>query len=240
MIKVLIVEDDPMVAEFNKRYLEQVGGFRLVEIAHSVDEALTVLEQKEIDLILLDIFMPGMNGLELLSQIRKLGKGVDVIVVSAARDSYSIKKALQFGAVDYLIKPFEFDRFYEALMAYRIRTSLMKEQDKLSQAELDKQIFQKDFPIKSKELPKGLTRDTLKLVWDRIQETKEELFSTEEIAQRVGISRVSMRKYLSFLADIGVIKTEVFYGSVGRPVYKHRYLPSKGDIIKYYLAPVKE
>lgn len=114
MIRVLIVEDDPMVAEFNKHYLEQIGGFALRGIAASVDEGLKLLEKKEIDLILLDIFMPGLSGLELLSQIRKMGKGVDVIVVSAAADSYSIKKALQYGAVDYLIKPFEFERFREA------------------------------------------------------------------------------------------------------------------------------
>lgn len=235
MIKVLIVEDDPMVAEFNKHYLEQVGGFSLQGIAGSVDEGLKLLEQKEIDLILLDIFMPGLSGLELLSQIRKMGKGVDVIVVSAAADSHSIRKALQYGAVDYLIKPFEFDRFREALATYRERAMLMKDQEKLSQVELDKQIFHKEAVGKHGELPKGLTRETLKLVWDTIQELDNEPFSTEEIAQRVGISRVSMRKYLSFLGQIEVLKTEVIYGSVGRPVYKHRYIPSKGKVIKGYL-----
>lgn len=239
MIKVLIVEDDPMVAEFNKRYLEQVGGFVLQSAVTTVDEALNVLDQKEIDLILLDIFMPGLSGLDLLSQIRKLGKGVDVIVVSAASDSHSIKKALQYGAVDYLIKPFEFDRFHEALSAYRERASLMRDQEKLSQMDLDKQIFRKDSSSKPGELPKGLNRDTLKLVWDNIQETKGDPFSTEEIAQRVGISRVSMRKYLSFLDQIGVLQTEILYGSVGRPVYKHRYLISKNKIMKSYLEPTK-
>ncbi|HVJ50584.1 response regulator [Desulfitobacterium sp.] len=239
MIKVLIVEDDPMVAEFNKRYLEQVGGFELQASAVSVDEALEILEQKEVDLILLDIFMPRLSGLELLSQIRKAGKGVDIIVVSAASDSYSIKKALQYGVVDYLIKPFEFGRFREALAAYRERAILMRDQEKLSQVDLDKQIFHKDAIGKPGELPKGLNRDTLKLVWDHIQQADNEPFSTEEIAQRVGISRVSMRKYLSFLDQIGVLETEMFYGAVGRPVYKHRYIPSKRKVINSYLEPVR-
>jgi CitB family two-component system response regulator MalR len=171
MIKVLIVEDDPMVAEFNKRYLEQVGGFALEAIVSSVDDAFNLLEQKEIDLILLDIFMPGQSGLELLPRIRKTEKGADVIIVSAASDSYSIKKALQYGAVDYLIKPFEFERFHKALVTYRERASLMREREKLSQTDLDQQIFHKDPISKPDELPKGLTRDTLKLVWDKIQET---------------------------------------------------------------------
>jgi two-component system, CitB family, response regulator MalR len=234
MINVLIVEDDPMVAEFNKRYLEQVEGFALKGIAISGDEALKIITRTEIDLILLDIYMPGLSGLELLSQIRKVGKGVDVIVVSAASDSSSIKKALRFGAVDYLIKPFEFDRFYEALANYRGRAALMQDQKKLSQMELDKEIFNKYSTIKQGELPKGLNRDTLKLVWEHIQGIEKESFSTEEISQRVGISRVSMRKYLSFLDQIGVLETDILYGPVGRPVNKHRAIMSKGDILKIY------
>lgn len=235
MIGVLIVEDDPMVAEFNKRYLEQVEGFVLKGIASSVDEALRILKREGIDLILLDIYMPGQSGLELLSQIRKVGKGVDVIVVSAASDSYSIKKALQHGAVDYLIKPFEFNRFYEALTAYRGRASLMQGHGKLSQVDLDKQIFNKSSISKPNDLPKGLNRGTLKLVWEHIQGMDNAPFSTEEIAQRVGISRVSMRKYLGFLNQIGVLETEVLYGSVGRPVYKHRFNLSKSEILEIYL-----
>ncbi len=235
MINVLIVEDDPMVAEFNKRYLEQVEGFALKGIAASADEAVTILKREGIDLILLDIYMPGISGLELLSQIRKIGEGIDIIVVSAASDSDSIKKALQYGAVDYLIKPFEFNRFREALATYRGRVTLMQDQVKLSQVDLDKQIFHKYDTSKPGELPKGLNRDTLKLVWEHIQETGKEPFSTEEISQRVGISRVSMRKYLSFLDEIGVLETEVLYGSVGRPVYKHRHILSKSEILKIYL-----
>ncbi|MCO1601019.1 response regulator [Desulfosporosinus nitroreducens] len=234
MIKVLIVEDDPMVSEFNRRYLEQVGGFELIAIAPSVADALHILDHQEIDLILLDIFMPGMNGFDLLAQIRKLGQGVDVIVVSAACDSQSIKKALRYGAVDYLIKPFEFERFKTALSAYREWVSMTKDQEKLSQAELDIRMLHPNPLTVPSELPKGLTRNTLKTVWENIQETKTSSFSTEEMAKRVGISRVSMRKYLSFLTDIGVIEMEVIYGSIGRPIYQHRCLKPESDLIKRY------
>ncbi|ODA39128.1 response regulator [Desulfosporosinus sp. BG] len=235
MIKVLIVEDDPMVAEFNRRYLEQVEGFELIAIAPSVDDALQILDRQAVNLILLDIFMPGMNGFDLLTQVRKQGQGVDVIVVSAACDSQSIKKALRFGAVDYLIKPFEFERFKTALSAYREWVSMTKDQEKLSQAELDLRLLHPNPVSMPSELPKGLTRNTLKTVWENIQEMKEHSFSTEEMASRVGVSRVSMRKYLSFLTDIGVIGMEVIYGSVGRPVYQHRCLKPDSDLMKTYL-----
>lgn len=235
MIKVLIVEDDPMVAEFNKRYLEQVGGFELIAVAPTVTDAFNILDHQEIDLILLDIFMPGMNGFDLLAQIRKFGQGVDVIVVSAACDSQSIKKALRYGAVDYLIKPFEFERFNKALTAYRDWMTITKGQEKLSQVELDKRLLRPNPVAVTNELPKGLTRNTLKTVWENIQEMKESSFSTDEMANRVGVSRVSMRKYLGFLTEIGVIDMEVIYGSVGRPVYQHRCIKPGSNIIKTYL-----
>lgn len=84
MINVLIVEDDPMVGELNKRYLSQIEGFQLKGIASSFQSALHILGEHHIDLILLDIYMPGKNGLELLTELRAQNEAVDVIVISAS------------------------------------------------------------------------------------------------------------------------------------------------------------
>lgn len=111
MINVLIVEDDPMVAEFNRKYMEQVEGFRCGGWASSVEEARKFIAEQAIDLILLDVYMQESNGIDLLSFIRETGVNIDVIVISAASDMNSVKKAMNFGAVDYLIKPFHFNRF---------------------------------------------------------------------------------------------------------------------------------
>lgn len=234
MIKVMIVEDDPMVAEFNKRYLELVEGFHLQAIVHSVNEAFKVLDQNEIDLILLDIFMPGMNGLEFLTNLRQVGKGVDVIVITAACDNYNIKKALRFGAVDYIIKPFEFERLNSALLAYKGLVDLMEEQDVLNQLELDQCVLYKEPPVAAK-LPKGVDRNTLNVIWQKIQELGKSAFSTEEIASQIGVSRVSMRKYLEFLRQIGALKLELIYGTVGRPIYKYKCIHSVNNFITRYL-----
>ncbi|WP_028402705.1 response regulator [Ectobacillus panaciterrae] len=235
MIRVLIVEDDPMVAEFNKRYLEQVGGFQLVSVVTSVDAALHILEKKTIDLILLDIFMPGKTGLELLMHIRETGKKADVIFITAASDMERIQTALRYGAVDYLMKPFEFDRFNEALSAYREKFMFMKNQQVLSQKELDRQILHKEPRAIAEELPKGVTKGTLQVIWETAQSMGESPFSTEDIAGRVGISRVSVRKYLKFLSDIDALHVKVHYGTIGRPIYQYKYNKAKENIIKNFL-----
>jgi two-component system, CitB family, response regulator MalR len=235
MIKVMIVEDDPMVAEFNARYLERVDGFKLVAAASSVKESLDLLNTHDVELILLDIFMPGKNGLELLSYIRKTGKAIDVIVISAACDMQSVKKAMRYGAVDYLIKPFEFERFQAALASYREEVRFMENQEVLSQAELDRRLFFREPAANSSELPKGLTRTTLKLIWDHVQEFTHGPFSTDDLAARVGISRISVRKYIHFLNEIDVLVSEVHYGSIGRPVFKHKYNEAASPSIKNYL-----
>jgi len=219
MIKVLIVEDDPMVAELNRRYIERVAGFSCCGMVSNGDEALEVLRERQIDLVLLDIFMPGMNGLELLSNIRQQKYSVDVIVVSAARDNQSVQAALRSGAVDYLIKPFEFERLQTALITFKKRLQLIKEHSNISQRELDQQVFLGISHIHI-ELPKGLDRNTIKRVWDKILETNGE-FTAEEMAKNVGLSPVSIRKYLKHFQSTDLLNTEISYGAVGRPVYKY-------------------
>jgi len=228
MCKVLIVEDDPMVALFTQRYLEQVTGFTLEAIAKNANDALEVLANKQIDLILLDIYMPGMNGLELLSHIRQTGEGVDVIILSAACDSYSIKQGLLHGAIDYIIKPYEFTRLYTALIQYKERDVLLNDQKNMNQKELDERILHKEVQVRP-ELPKGLDRNTLQKTWLAIQKVNGP-FTTEELAKGIGISRVSVRKYLDFLQKLQIIQLDICYGAVGRPAYKYHCINYQANI----------
>ena len=169
MIRTLIVEDDPMVAELNRRYLEKVSGFELTGVFSNVEEALPVIEREQIDLILLDVYMPGDNGWSLLSKIRWLGKEIDIILITAACDKESIKKGLRFGAVDYLIKPFQFKRFEEAMVSYREDQLRMDDQERLDQSVVDQLLLHKEHkPATITELPKGVSRDTMKKVWEHL------------------------------------------------------------------------
>ncbi|AJQ27918.1 response regulator [Pelosinus fermentans] len=222
MIKVLIVEDDPMVAELNKHYLDQVEGFVLVGMVSNGAEALEFLKLNEVTLILLDIFMPIVDGMELLQSIRSLGHNIDIIMITAARNSASIQNSLRQGVVDYLIKPFQFERLYAALIAYRDRIQLIQDSTVLNQNEIDRRILSKgDLPVG--DLPKGIERETLNAILEQAKQYSKP-FTTEELAKCVGVSRVSVRKYLTFLKETGTLQARLIYRAVGRPVTMFCYI----------------
>ena len=169
----------------------------------------------------------------MLEKIRESKYDVDVIIVSAANDKDKIKQALRLGAVDYIIKPFEFERFNLALSNYQKRYHIVENQDVLKQSELDKTIIKHE-----KEaivaLPKGLDKHTLSTVWDCIV-TFDGMFTTEEVSAKVGISRVSIRKYLEFLKTLHLLKLDLHRGSVGRPVYKYLCVDKQSDLLNVYI-----
>ena len=154
MINVLVVEDDPMVAQLHEHYLSQIKGFNLSDVANNGDMALKLLSKKSYDLLILDIFMPTMDGLQLLAKIREYGFDVDVIIVSAANDKDKIKQALRLGAVDYIIKPFEFERLNLALNNYLKRYHIVSEQTIIEQSDLDQTIIRREEQMVV-SLPKG-------------------------------------------------------------------------------------
>jgi two-component system, CitB family, response regulator MalR len=221
MIKVLIVEDDPMVAEFNKRYLKEMSGFHLSGIVHNVRDAREFLNKEQVNLILLDVYMPGATGLELLHFIREKEIAVDVILITAAADTEKIQTALRLGAVDYLIKPFEFERFSQALVQYKGKYAFFEKSQIFNQEELDERILHSEQRPSGEliiDLPKGLTSSTLQNIIDVIKSKEGSLFSTDDIAESTLISRVSVRKYLKYLTQLGVLEESLTYG-IGRPVY---------------------
>ncbi|WP_066064362.1 response regulator [Neobacillus soli] len=237
MIKVLIVEDDPMVAEFNKRFLQEVKGFCLSGIVNTVNDAKDFLKNTQVDLILLDIYMPGANGLELLKFTREQNRETDVILITAAADKEKIQTALRYGAVDYLIKPFEFDRFYQAMMRYKGKYHFFANTEILRQEDLDEQILSTDQKQAEKSihnLPKGLTTSTLQLVIDVIKSKGNSQFSTDDISEATLISRVSVRKYLKFLTNLAVLEETLTYG-IGRPVNLYTLKADKLEQVNRFL-----
>lgn len=238
MIKVMIIEDDPMVALLNRQYVERIEGFMVV--GHAVDtvEAHTLLALAEADLLLLDIHIPGTNGLDFLRQLREEKKDLDVILITAASKISQIQQALRLGAVDYLIKPFEFIRFQEALLQYQNHYYGLNDGHKVNQQQLDQMLQKKKEAVPEtsslRAVPKGLTKTTLKKIIEVIQQIEMEAFSTEDIADISHISRVSVRKYLKFLTEIGYLEENLIYG-IGRPIYRYLIKKTNQHLVNLYL-----
>lgn len=237
MINVLIVEDDPMVAKFNRLYLESIAGFTVLGVARTAEEGWQLCQKLKIDLVLLDVYMNQKTGLELLQDFRKAGNLVDVIMISAANDKESIQIALHNGAVDYLIKPFSFERFQEALLNYRKKHQVMENLEQIRQEDLDLFLLKSGDKNQSLlNLPKGLTERTLASIAKEILAEKNPQFSTADLAIETGISRVSVRKYLNFLVDLNVLTVAVIYQEAGRPLHRFQLNPSKKGVLKTFTS----
>ncbi|EMH4161755.1 two-component system response regulator DcuR [Pluralibacter gergoviae] len=237
MINVVIVDDDAMVAELNRMYISRVPGFRCTAAASTLAEAKSLVEDPniDIDLVLLDVYMQQDSGLDLLPVIRASGRAIDVIMITSAADADTLQTAIHYGVVDYLIKPFQFPRFEEALTAWQQKKKLMQTHDYYQQAEVD-QLLHGGTPevADSKKLPKGLTAQTLRTLCQWIDAHPDTEFSTDELAQEVNISRVSCRKYLIWLAQINILFTSIHYGATGRPVYRYRLVAEQYGLLKQY------
>lgn len=226
MIKVLIVEDDPMVALINRRYLEMIGGVEVVGPVLSKDEVLEVLEREEIDLIIMDVFLPKENGLDILKEIREEGILTDVIMVTAANGIDELKKAFSFGIVDYLVKPFEFDRFKEGIEKFRKKRDVFRGSKKVNQEMLDNLLNLKSgnniITENEEDLPKGLNNRTLKKIIEFLEENKEKTWTLRELAKEIKISNVTIKKYMDYFELKDIVYVQATAGNVGRPELKYK------------------
>ncbi|MEU7035860.1 response regulator [Streptomyces sp. NPDC046237] len=221
MTKVLVVDDDFMVAKLHSRYVSTVDGFSVVGVAHSGGEALRLADRLRPDLVLLDIYLPDMDGVSVLRELRGAGLAVDALFITAARDAGMIRSALRAGALHYLIKPFNPSALQEQLRHVASLRSRLDELDEARQEDVD-QIFGTR-PPGSRELPKGLAAHTADLV-DGILRAHPDGLSATECAEAGSLSRVSARRYLEYFAETGRAEITLRYGGTGRPERRYRRL----------------
>lgn len=222
MKNVLIIEDDPMVALINKSYINLIKDLNYLGCVTQEKELIDKLNTENIDLIILDVYLPDKNGLQILKNLRSNGRLVDVIMVTAANSREEIKTAFAYGVVDYLVKPFEFDRFSEAIKKYMSRDKILDECKELVQKEIDHICcFEKH---EKPGLPKGLQEKTLEKVVKVLQEQNSKTWTLREISCKTSISNVTIKKYMDYLESINRVKAAPFYGNVGRPEYNYIFL----------------
>lgn len=241
-LRVVVIEDDPMVQEVNRRFIERVPSFQVAGVAVNGIEGIRMVRELHPDLVIMDVFMPMQDGIQTLKELRAQGLAVDVIAITAAKDKRTIQTMLRSGVVDYIIKPFTFERIRQSLESYRAYRSGLDAEGVASQEEVDRLLFRTSMEgspleergfggswshgfarLREETLPKGLHLITLEQIIGQLHSATLPL-SAEEVAERVGIARVTARRYLEHLEKTGRVKRDVAYGGVGRPTNRYALL----------------
>jgi two-component system, CitB family, response regulator len=221
LIQVMIVEDDPMVREINSKFLKRVEGFNLYKAVSNLDDAKKFILIKKPDLILLDVYLPKENGIDFLKWIRAQEIDIDIILITADKSIERIQEAFRYGVVDYLIKPFSFERFKDSLNQFKGRYYQFKTNDAIEQKDLDKLISNSNASQNDDDFAKGLNKYTYKTIWEEIQKSNYDDFTAEDLAEKLGIARVTVRRYLEYMEKENKVDKLVEYGKVGRPQHKY-------------------
>ena len=222
MIRTLVVDDDFMSASIHRTYVDRIAGFEAVGEAHSGGEALDLVRRLRPDLVLLDIYLPDMSGLDVLRRLRQDEQApVDVIAVTAAKDVKTLRAAMQGGVVHYVVKPFLFETFRDRLERYAALKQRLERLREASQGDVD-HLFSLLRVEGRARLPKGISGPTLTLVVSAARESETEV-SAVDVAERAGISRGTARRYLEYLESLGSVELTLRYGATGRPEHLYRW-----------------
>lgn len=249
-VRVLVVDDDFMVADIHQRLVEREPGFEVVGIARNAESAVEAIASLQPDLVLLDLYLPDQSGLDVIARARAQQLTADFLVLTAAKDVETVRQALRLGIVHYLIKPFSAAVLVERLRAYRKFLSATSES--LSgglEKEVDQRAIDRALSLTrvagAETLPKGLSAVTLTLISETLR--KFEATSTDiagsnssiggtaadgsragmtatEVARDSGVSRVSARRYLEYLVEQGSVEMRPRYGTTGRPEHGYRWI----------------
>lgn len=226
-IKVMIIEDDETAIKIYEKFTHKIDGFQVVATTSTGKQALELINVFTPDLILLDVFLPDMKGTDLLWEIRKQLRSVDVILITAANDVDTVSEAIRGGAFSYLMKPIMIDKFLDTLEKYKeTRLAL------LNLTTVEQEDVNSFFRMNSREehvvdmekaggLPKGIDKHTLKKVRQSMKEMKDSI-NAEEFAKILGASHSTVRRYLEYLVANDEMEVEILYGTIGRP--ERRYL----------------
>lgn len=216
MISVLVVEHDPIAAEAHEAYVNRIEGFEVLGRARTGQEALRFLERTAVDLVLLDLRLPDVDGLHVARVLRGTNNRADVIAVTSARHLEVVRASVASGVVLYLLKPFTFAAMREKLEHYaRFRRSLEDDREAGGQSEIDR-AFSALREVNRTPLPKGMREETLAAVVSALRAGGGGS-SAEAVGATAGVSRVTARRYLEYLVETGMAVRKPQYGGVGRP-----------------------
>ncbi|BDC57731.1 MULTISPECIES: response regulator [Bacillus] len=227
MIKVLIAEDDFRIAAIHESYIQKVQGFQVAGKAKSAKDLWEALQKEQVDLILLDVYMPDELGTNLLPLLRERHPEVDVIIITAATETMLLRDALHYGVVHYLIKPVTAQKFTQVLTEYKEKRELINSKEEVNQTMIDLffgQMQEESQQKDERDLPTGINSLTLDKV-KTFMATEMNGITAEELGEKMGASRTTARRYVEYLVTTGECRAELAYGIIGRP--ERKYYPAK-------------
>ena len=227
MIKVLIAEDDFRIAAIHESYIQKVQGFQVAGKAKSAKDLWEALQKEQVDLILLDVYMPDELGTNLLPLLRERHPEVDVIIITAATETMLLRDALHYGVVHYLIKPVTAQKFTQVLTEYKEKRELIHSKEEVNQTMIDLffgQIQEESQQKDDRDLPTGINSLTLDKV-KTFMAAEMNGITAEELGEKMGASRTTARRYVEYLVTTGECRAELAYGIIGRP--ERKYYPAK-------------
>lgn len=215
-IDVLIIEDEARIAEINSFYLQQTPQFRPVGIAKNLSEARNLIRILKPTLIFLDNFLPDGKGLDLLKELITYPHPPDVIFITAASDTETVREAVRCGVFDYLLKPLAYERVQDSLERYIKYSNSLRASDNINQRHVDA-LFNFQAKVQHLEaLPKGIDELTLGKIKE-IYEEDPQPYTAESLGNALGMSKTTSRRYLEFCVSSGFLEAKISHGSVGRP-----------------------
>ncbi|EMI14857.1 two-component response regulator [Bacillus stratosphericus LAMA 585] len=185
------------------------------------------LQKEQVDLILLDVYMPDELGTNLLPLLRERHPEVDVIIITAATETMLLRDALHYGVVHYLIKPVTAQKFTQVLTEYKEKRELINSKEEVNQTMIDLffgQIQEESQQKEERDLPTGINSLTLDKV-KTFMAAEMNGITAEELGEKMGASRTTARRYVEYLVTTGECRAELAYGIIGRP--ERKYYPAK-------------
>ncbi len=220
-IRVLVVDDDYRVAGLHVSFVGRVPGFVAVGRAHTATDALELTERLHPTLVLLDVYLPDGDGLDVARRLLDTHPSPAVILISAANDHETVKQAVQLGAFHYLVKPFDLAVLTDLLTSFRqAHTTMAELLDGADQQDINRVFAHRRPTLPTTTPPRSPFAPTTQLVY-RIIATQGPRLSAADVAQAAGISRATAQRSLTKLEHDGAITLELHYGAAGRP--EHRY-----------------
>lgn len=225
MYKAIIIEDDPIMTKLNSIYLEDRKDILLASSFRDGEKALSYLKKHPADLILLDFHLPGMNGFEFLHRLRLLPSQAMVIMATMDNDELIFNRLQDYGIIDFLLKPYTYSRYKQALDNFISRKESMKSFRLFTQEQADSYLS-RSIDISNEDSAsreKGIQQETSQRILSYLKQMSDTPLTLTTILNDVPLSRVTLRRYMQYFSDTGIVTTTANYSTGGRPSLVYMY-----------------